>query len=82
MIQVHLNPYSFIHLQVGDGDADHAYWGRPEDMKMHRPAYKITASKPGSDLAGETAAAMAAGYILFKNSGNTYGRNEYIDYSK
>jgi hypothetical protein len=27
--------------QVGRGDLDHAYWGRPEDMTMERPAYKI-----------------------------------------
>ena len=34
---------------------------------MARPAYKITESKPGSDVAGETAAAMAAGYLVFKS---------------
>jgi hypothetical protein len=33
--------------QVGQGDVDHAYWGRPEDMTMSRPAYKIDTSKPG-----------------------------------
>ena len=33
--------------QVGQGDVDHAYWGRPEDMTMARPAFKITASSPG-----------------------------------
>jgi hypothetical protein len=33
--------------QVGQGDADHAYWGRPEDMTMARPAYKIDTSRPG-----------------------------------
>ena len=52
--------------QVGDGNADHSYWGRPEDMTMARPAFKITTSAPGSELAGETAAAMAAASILFK----------------
>nr|APF29559.1 endo-beta-1,4-glucanase [Mictyris platycheles] len=44
--------------QVGDGYADHAFWGRPEDMTMYRPAYKIDTGAPGSDLAGETAAAL------------------------
>jgi hypothetical protein len=34
--------------QVGQGDVDHAYWGRPEDMTMSRPAYKIDTSKPGN----------------------------------
>ena len=56
-------------MQVGDGHVDHAFWGRPEDMTMARPAFKIDANNPGSDLAGETAAAMAAGSILFKDIG-------------
>ena len=54
--------------QVGDGNVDHASWGRPEDMTMARPAWAITTSAPGSELAGETAAAMAAASILFKTS--------------
>lgn len=58
--------------QVGQGDADHAYWGRPEDMTMSRPSYKIDTSQPGSDLAGETAAALAAASIVFRNVDSTY----------
>merc|ERR1712179_660060 len=54
------------YVQVGDGGADHAYWGRPEDMHMGRPAFKVTASRGGSDVAGETAASFAAGSIAFK----------------
>ena len=38
-------------------------------MTMDRPAFKITASKPGSDIAGEYAAAMAIGSIVFKEKG-------------
>ena len=37
-------------------------------MTMARPAYAITTSSPGSELAGETAAAMAAASILFKTA--------------
>jgi hypothetical protein len=36
--------------QVGEGGPDHAYWGRPEDMTMSRPAYKIDTSHPGKNL--------------------------------
>ena len=61
-------------LQVGDGDADHASWGRPEDLNMPRPAYKITAQKPGTDLAAETAAAMAASAIAFKKTNLQYAQ--------
>lgn len=41
-------------------------------MTMSRPAYKIDTGSPGSDLAAETAAAMAAGSIVFRNSNQTY----------
>jgi len=56
--------------QVGDGDVDHAYWGRPEDMTMARPSFSIDGSKPGSELAGETAAALAATSIVFYEAGD------------
>ncbi|XP_060066785.1 endoglucanase E-4-like [Ylistrum balloti] len=56
-----------LYVQVGQGNLDHRFWGRPEDMAMARPPYKITAQRPGSDVAGEYAAAMAAGYIAFKD---------------
>lgn len=35
-------------------------------MTTSRQAYKIDKDNPGSDLAGETAAAMAAASIVFK----------------
>ncbi len=35
---------------------------------MARPAWAITTSAPGSELAGETAAAMAAASILFQTA--------------
>jgi hypothetical protein len=58
--------------QVGDGTLDHNYWGRPEDMKMARPAWSLWSTNPGSDLAAETAAAFAAGYLLFRDTDSTY----------
>jgi endoglucanase len=54
--------------QVGNSHLDHGWWGPAEKMTMERPAYKIDTQKPGSDLAGETAAAMAASSIVFKKS--------------
>src|SRR6478735_3275313 len=41
-------------------------------MQMSRPAYKITTACPGSDLAGETAAALAAASIAFRPTDATY----------
>ena len=52
--------------QVGNGQADHAYWGPPETLTMVRPTYQIDANHPGSDLAGESAAALASASIIFR----------------
>ena len=38
-------------------------------MNMYRPAFKITPGNPGSDVAGNTAAAFAIGAIVFKDKG-------------
>ena len=70
-MSLHLCDLSF-QLKVGDGYADHAQWGRPEDMTINRPAFKIDMNRPGSDLAGETAAAMAAGSIAFQRTNRQY----------
>ncbi|XP_045161145.2 endoglucanase E-4-like isoform X2 [Mercenaria mercenaria] len=56
-----------LYVQVGDGGRDHSYWGRPENMNMPRPAYKVTPSCKGSDVAGDTVSALAAGYLVFKD---------------
>ncbi|HEY0602556.1 MAG TPA: glycoside hydrolase family 9 protein, partial [Herpetosiphonaceae bacterium] len=61
-----------LYGQIGNGGADHAWWGPAEVMQMARPSYKIDASCPGSDLAGETAAAMAASSIAFRATNPTY----------
>ena len=50
--------------QVGHGETDHNYWGPPETMNVWRPSFKIDPANPGSDLAAETAAALASGSIL------------------
>ena len=42
---------------------------------MDRLAFSITPAKPGSDLAAETAAAMASASILLKSTNPTYSEN-------
>ena len=59
----------FYTSQVGDANLDHQYWGRPEEMTMPRTCVTIGPGRPGSDVAGETAAALAAGAIVFKEKG-------------
>merc|ERR1711992_494879 len=78
MIDANRLPNEFIG-QIGNGDADHNYWGRPEDMNMDRPVYDISPSKPGSDLAGETAAALAAASIFYNNIGETALADEALE---
>jgi hypothetical protein len=58
--------------QVGDGDTDHYCWQRPEDMTTSRQAYKVDRDRPGSDVAGETAAAMAAASMVFREHNPHY----------
>ncbi len=64
LVKAHPQP-QVLYGQVGNGNADHAWWGPAEVMPMARPSYKIDASCPGSDLAGESAAAMAASSMVF-----------------
>ena len=64
-IKAHPSP-NVLWGEVGDGYSDHACWMQPEDMTTSRTAYSIDANNPGSELAGETAAAMAAASIAFQ----------------
>ncbi|XP_068634060.1 endoglucanase 1-like [Aristolochia californica] len=61
-----------LYVQVGDPNQDHKCWERPEDMDTPRNVYKVSAQNPGSDVAAETAAALAAASIVFKESDPTY----------
>lgn len=61
-------------MKVGDGDSDHYCWERAEDMTTPRTAYKVDTEHPGSEVAAETAAAMAAASIAFKPYNSTYSK--------
>ncbi|MBX6387357.1 MAG: glycoside hydrolase family 9 protein, partial [Microbispora sp.] len=70
-IKAHPSP-NVLYGQVGNGNTDHAWWGPAEVLPMARPAYKIDSSCGGSDLAGETAAAMAASSMVFRPTDSAY----------
>ncbi|KAK9274610.1 hypothetical protein L1049_021860 [Liquidambar formosana] len=53
---------------------DHQCWERPEDMDTPRNVYKVSTQNPGSDVAAETAAALAAASIVFKDSDPSYSK--------
>ncbi|SFR72767.1 glycoside hydrolase family 9 protein, partial [Anaeromicropila populeti] len=60
------------YFQVGDGGADHAFWGAAEIMQMDRPSYYVDASHPGSCVAASTAASLAAASVIFAESDPAY----------
>ncbi|KAI5402369.1 endoglucanase 24 [Lathyrus oleraceus] len=61
-----------IFVQVGDPNTDHLCWERPEDMDTSRIVYAVDAPNPASDVAGETAAALAAASVAFRSSDPGY----------
>jgi endoglucanase len=64
-VKAHTEPNG-LWVQVGDGDSDHLCWERAEDMTTPRTAFKIDPNHPGSDVAAETAAALAAASKAFR----------------
>ena len=71
--------------QVGDGKADHNYWGSPEAQKdtttnegysaYNRNTYFATSSNPATDIVSNTAASLAASYVNTSNA-------EHLKYAK
>lgn len=53
-------------VQVGDPNSDHQCWERPEDMDTPRSTLQINANSPGSEVAAETAAALAAASLALR----------------
>lgn len=59
---------------MGDAKKDHSCWERPEDMDTPRSVFKIDANTPGSEVAAETAAALAAASLVFRRTDPTYSK--------
>ncbi|XP_058724143.1 endoglucanase 13-like [Vicia villosa] len=71
LIKAHPEP-NVLYGENGDPDSDHECWERPEDMATPRTSYKIDEQHPGSDLAAETAAALASASIAFWSVDSKY----------
>lgn len=63
-----------LYVGVGDPNVDHKCWERPEDMDTVRSVYSVSPSNPGSDVAGETAAALAAASLVFRVADPKYSK--------
>ena len=61
-----------LYVGIGDGNIDHDYWYPPEYINYEYPSYKIDKDHPGSEVAAETAASLAAASILFKEEDISY----------
>ncbi|KAJ0778988.1 putative cellulase [Helianthus annuus] len=70
-----------LYLQVGDGNKDHACWERPEDMDTPRTVTEINTNSPGTEVAAESAAALAAASIVFKGVDSNYS-SKLLKHSK
>ncbi|KAJ0241645.1 Endoglucanase 16 [Hirschfeldia incana] len=63
-----------LYVQVGDPNADHKCWARPENMQTPRTVLEISDKVPGTEIAAETAAALAASSIVFRQIDHMYSR--------
>ncbi len=61
-------------VNVGVTESDHGFWGPIESTQYYtdRTAFKIDSAHPGTDVAGVTAAAMAASSMVFKAADPAY----------
>jgi hypothetical protein len=74
LIRCHAAP-NVLYGQCGDGNTDHSYWGpceSDESEMPQRPSSRLDSANPGSDLAGETSAALAAAAIVFQPTDSAY----------
>jgi endoglucanase len=60
-----------FYYNIGDGNADHGYWGPPEDQTGARPVLK---APPGSDVCGEAAATLALMSMIYKSTDESYAQ--------
>lgn len=70
-----------FYYQVGDGSADHSWWGPAEVMQMNRPAYKVDMQNPGSTVSAGAAASLASCSVIFEDRDKEYAK-ECLEHAK
>ena len=71
-----------FYIQIGNGKLDHSYWSPPEFITYEYPSYKVDKEHPGSEVAGEASASLAAASILFKDVDSKYSKTLFNMLSK
>ncbi|HEX3043967.1 MAG TPA: glycoside hydrolase family 9 protein [Bacillota bacterium] len=63
-----------LYYDCGYGESDHGVWAPHEFLQYitERKSFKVDTSTPGSDVAGETAAALAIASIIFAPTDAAY----------
>ncbi|EYU36779.1 hypothetical protein ABFS82_14G299100 [Erythranthe guttata] len=61
-----------LYIQVGSPEADHSCWVRPEAITEERPLTQVNTSSPGTEVAAETAAALASASLVFRTTDSAY----------
>ncbi|MFA0813595.1 glycoside hydrolase family 9 protein [Microbulbifer epialgicus] len=85
-VKAHPSP-NILYGQVGTGSGDHACWGPVEVIHAtsrsasERPSFPLSPNCPGSDLAGETAAALSAIAMVFSADDPSYSA-QLINHAK
>ena len=63
-----------FYYQVGDGSADHSWWGPAEVMQMDRPSYKVDTENPGSTVSAGASASLASCAVIFEETDPEYAK--------
>jgi endoglucanase len=61
-----------LYYEVGEGNADHGYWGPPENQTGSRPVKKANLSSTGSDVCGLATAALVLMYFNYQSTDSSY----------
>jgi endoglucanase len=74
-IKAHPSP-DVLYYMCGYEESDHSVWVPHEllDYKTDRKSFKVDPSTPGSDVAGQAAAALAIASIIFEPTNPTYAQ--------
>lgn len=72
-IKAHPSPNVFYYM-CGYGESDHSVWAPHELLEYltERTSFKVDPSTPGSDVAGQTAAALAIASLIFEPTDSSY----------
>ncbi|MCM3872263.1 MAG: glycoside hydrolase family 9 protein, partial [Pyrinomonadaceae bacterium] len=70
-LKAHPNATTFYY-HVGDGNADHGFWGSPENQTGTRPLLVARPGTPASDILGQTAGALALMSINYRSTDAAY----------